>query len=213
MIYDGVNFADPIQQGDIFRNVPRVDFSLSTIAIIDANDEARETSWREALNTHEDSPIISAVLPIKSVIAIAITQNCDAVRGEFLSLCQIDQFLPTIGQKEPPKTPKKWQSLITEFARTNQRLFYLPEAASIGFATRMVVDFRVILRIPRLDLESLKDQRVARLNRTANEHFRESLAHFFRRYAYNEWYPLTKEEFQAYSEACLEPIKPYNWQE
>jgi len=40
----------------------------------------------------------------------------------------------------------------------------------------------------------------------------EALAHFFRRYAYNEWYPLTKEEFAAYAADCPEPVAPYSWQ-
>jgi hypothetical protein len=32
MIYETVLTTDPIEQGDIFQNIPRVDFSLSSLA-------------------------------------------------------------------------------------------------------------------------------------------------------------------------------------
>ena len=78
---------------------------------------------------------------------------------------------------------------------------------------RLAADFRVIIRVPRVDLENMRDRRLCRLNALAKEHFRESLGQFFRRYAYNEWYPLTRDEFQAYSDDSPEEIRPYPWQE
>ena len=57
----------------------------------------------------------------------------------------------------------------------------------------------------------MRELRVGRLKDMANEHFREKLASFFRRYAYNAWYPLTKEEFEAY-EKENPGTEPYNWQ-
>ena len=72
--------------------------------------------------------------------------------------------------------------------------------AAFGLGARSAVDFRVVLPVPRLDLESMRDLRIARLNQVAREHFREALSHFFRRYAFNEWYPLNREEFNAYAE-------------
>jgi len=143
---------------------------------------------------------------------MVITQNCDARRSDFLSLCQIDPYLLVTGQANAPKGPKQWQSLLTRTARINPRFFYLPASSQFGIMDRLAVDLRVILTVPREDLEALKDFRMARLNQTASEHLRESLAHFFRRYAYDEWYPLTSEEFEAYAEACPELVEPYPWQ-
>jgi hypothetical protein len=121
--------------------------------------------------------------------------------------------LTTIGQKDPPKNHDKWQSLIIKKGREMPRLFYLPADTIPDFDKPKAADLRVILRVPRTDLETLREHRVCRLNAEAVEHFRETLAHYFRRYAFNEWYPLTKEQFEAYSTACPEPVKAYPWQE
>src|SRR5688572_11421862 len=100
MIYETVSTIDPIQQGDIFRNIPRVDFSLSSLAIIDEDDEAKEMTWRDALALNSSAPI-SAVLAVKPVAAIVVTQNCDASRGQTLSLCQIEDYLSVFNQTQP----------------------------------------------------------------------------------------------------------------
>jgi len=54
--------------------------------------------------------------------------------------------------------------------------------------------------------------RVGRLNEVASEHFRERIGGFFRRYAYDEWYPLDKAEFEAYRKEKPEPVEPFDWQ-
>ncbi len=212
MIYKPLDIDSSIQQGDIFRHMPRVDFSFSKVAVID-DDGQRQVTWRDIVEEANGGVAVVAVLPIKSVDAIVITQNCDAVRGEYLCLCQIDEFLRATGKAEPPKTPKKWSKLIAQHSRANLRWFYLPGDPDIGFDEPMAVDFRVIIRVPRTDLETMRDLRIGRLNQVATDHFRESLAHFFRRYPYNEWYPLTKDQFQAYAESSPDPVKPYAWQE
>ena len=102
--------------------------------------------------------------------------------------------------------------LLTKHTQTNLRLFYLPADQSVGFRDRMAADFRDIMRVPRRDLEGMRDFRVGRLNETATEHLRETLAQFFRRYPYDEWYCLSKEEFQAYAEGSPELIEPYEYQ-
>jgi len=211
MIYEPVKIDDPIRQGDIFRNVPRVDLSLADLVVVD-DDDSRQTTWRDLVLEGSATQGVAAVLPVKAVMAIVITQDCDAVRGKYLSLCQMDEYLTSIGQKDPPKSSKKWQSLIVEQARTNPRLIYFPAAPERGINERMAVDFRVILRLPRTDLEALRESRIGRLNPIATEHFRETLAHFFRRYAFNEWYPLTNEEFEEYAKERREMIEPYPWQ-
>jgi hypothetical protein len=208
MIYETVPPDRSICQGDIFRHVPRVDFSLASLPVVDG-EQTHEQSWRDM----EANAEVAAIMSVKSVAGIVITQDCDAQRSEYICLAQIDPFLAAIGQKDKtPKTPDRWQSLIVNQAKTNYRLFYLPVEATIAFNEAMVADFRIIVRVPRIDLENLKDQRVGTLNPTARAHFRESLSHYFRRYAYNEWYPLTKEQFEAYSAKCGEPVKAFPWQ-
>jgi len=203
MIYLPVATTDPIQQGDIFRSIPRIDFNLSSLAVVaDGEGEAAlQTSWKDlvAKEGNLSAGPISAVLAMKSVSAIVITQNCDAARGEFLSLCQINDYLEVMGQNEAPKNARKWKN----------RFYYLPEDFALGLRKRQAVDFRVVLPVRRLDLEALREYRLGRLNLHASEHFRESLAHFFRRYAHDEWYPLNSEEYQAYADDCGEPITPY----
>jgi len=208
MIYDRVEAGAPLQQGDIFRHVPRVDLALAPLVIIEEDEQPRKTNWSDL----ESGSEVVAVLPVKSVMAVVVTQNCDARRGEYITLCQIDGFLAAIGQHTPPKNADKWQRLILTQARTNHRLFYLPTDERFGIKEPLAVDFRVIIRVPRDGLEQLRGYRAARLNEVALDHFRESFSHFFRRYAYNEWYPLTKEEFEAYAAPQDETIDAYPWQ-
>lgn len=219
MIYDPVGFEEPICQGDIFKNIPRVDLSFSSMPVVESGDDEeafREIDWRDIVNGSDQLEPVTALLPIKPVMAIVITQNCDAARGEYISLCEIGEYLSVTGQGQP-KDDKGWQSLIMKLSRSNNRFFYLPEDSAKGLKRRYAADFRVIIRVRRADLERHKDYRIARLNKVANEHFREALAHFFRRYAYNEWYPLTPKEFESYlsqikDEAEKANIKAYDWQ-
>jgi hypothetical protein len=149
---------------------------------------------------------------VKPVTAVVITQNCDASRGQTLSLCQVEDYLTALNQAQPPKNPKAWQSFLMRTSRQNPRFFYLPADDRFSLKERSAVDFRVILPVPRLDLESMRDLRIARLNEVAREHFKEALSHFYRRYAYNEWYPLTREEYTAYAEQAGEDVPAFDWQ-
>ncbi len=88
MIYERVGIQDPLRQGDIFRNIPRVDFSLSSLAVFDDDNGPRRLTWRDILAETEPSGAVTALLPIKPVDAIVITQDCDAARGEYIHLCQ-----------------------------------------------------------------------------------------------------------------------------
>jgi len=75
----------------------------------------------------------------------------------------------------------------------------------------MAVDFTVTLRVPRAELEELRSLRRGRLNPVADEHFRERIAEFFRRYPYDEWYPLNQEELEAYRREYPD-TPPFPWQ-
>jgi len=105
-------------------------------------------------------------------------------------------------------------SLITQHSRGNLKWFYLPSDHRIGFDVPMAADFLSVLRVSRAYLEqNVAILRVGRLNTVADEHLRERLSEFFRRYPYDEWYPLDKTEFEEYRRNKAEPIQPYPWQE
>lgn len=185
--------------------------SLATISIINARNETEAVAW-DAIRT--DVEPISAIVGLRSVLAIVITQDCDTIRAPDISLCEIKPLSSVIKQTQP-NTPQKWVKFLTFHAVQNLKWFYLPPDAGIGFNERMAVDFLSTLRVAREDLEASKHLRRGRLNNIADEHFRERLAEFFRRYPYNEWYPFKKEEFEAYrddraGEAAL--ISPYDYQ-
>jgi hypothetical protein len=208
MIYERVESSKPIQQGDIFRNIPRLEISLAEIPVVD-EEGTRVTSWQELLDegTEDD---ITAVVKLKAVSGIVITQDCDAARGKDVSLALIDDFQQVTNKS--PETPKSWWKHITNHAKSNLRYFYLPADESFDLPRPSAADFRTILRVPREEVMTQGGFRVGRLNSVAYEHFRESLAQFFRRYPYNEWYPLTKEQAEDYAESSPEPVEFYDWQ-
>lgn len=212
MIYETVSQEAPIRQGDIFCAVPRVDFSCRDLLVVEPDESTIRSSWQRVLGSGPDATSIAAVVTLKSVQAIVVSQDCDNRRGEYLSLCEIDTINSAWGLSTPPATAQKWQRLIRKHSRENLRWFYLPEDATFQLPRRMAVDFRLMIRMLRIDLEDMRSRRVGRLNPVAYEHFRESLAQFFRRYPYNEWYPLTREEFEEYAADCPEPVNPYPWQ-
>ena len=75
----------------------------------------------------------------------------------------------------------------------------------------MAVDFLVTIRVPREDLENIRSRRCGRLNKVADEHFRERIGEFFRRYPYDEWYALDEQEMDAYTKEYPD-TKPFQWQ-
>ena len=213
MIYEVPPPSDPIQQGDIFKGIPRIDINLASLSLLEEGEQL-ETTWQDILADEALPQRVTAVLPVKPVLAIVITQNCDAIRSSVLSLCEIGDYLMEGEKATPPKNPKGWQSKIVKGMIEQPKFFYLPAEPPVGIADRKAVDFRSVLRVLRTDLEGIRDHRLGRLMQVADEHFRETLAQFFRRYPVNAWYPLTKEEFQAYAESQKgETIPPYPWQE
>ena len=76
----------------------------------------------------------------------------------------------------------------------------------------MAADFQTVFRIPRAELESRRlSLRRGRLNSLAGSHFRERLSEFFRRYPYDEWYPLDRVEMDVYAKAYPEAER-FPWQ-
>lgn len=207
MIYEFPDQAAPLRQGDIFIGLPRIDISLQRVVIADPQGE-RLAKWAK-LASHNQA--LNIIVPVRPVAAIVATQDCDAARGRDITLCEIQKFPDVERKAKDTQKPKSWVNILTQHARINQKWFYLPPDERIGFADKMAVDFMVTLRVPRAELEALRDLRTGRLNAVADEHFRERISDFFRRYAYDEWYPLNREELQAYIEDYPDS-QPYPWQ-
>lgn len=207
MIYEYPDESVQIQQGDIFRGLPRVDVSLEKVVVVGENEE-RVASWADIAQKGEP---VNIIVPARPVIAIVASQDCDAVRSRDITLCEIREFRDVERKCKDTNSPKSWKNIITQQARVNQKWFYLSPDVRIGFSEKMAVDFRVTLRLPRQDLESLRSLRKGRLNPVADDHFRERIAEFFRRYPYDEWYPLDTQEMEAYKTEYPD-VKPFAWQ-
>lgn len=211
MIYQPADNAQPISQGDIFKNIPRIDMSLSDL-IVCGDDGDLRTSWANVVAAKTGQPV-TALLDVRPVTAIVITQDCDASREDYISLCVVDDYLISVKQKDEPKNPGKWARKIAETSRSQPKVFYLPKDKRFGIEGPKGASFLDVLRVPLWNLMDMRNFRVATLNSVAKEHFRECLGHFFRRYSYNEWYPLSPEQFEAYKEWRKdENIAPYEWQ-
>lgn len=208
MIYDFPEQTAPIRQGDIFVGLPRVDLSLEEILLVDEVGE-RVAKWEELANHSNPFNIIVPVRPVASIVA---TQDCDANYSRDITLCEIQDFRDVERKSQRTNSAKSWKSILTQHARINQKWFYLPPSEQLGFSDKMAVDFLMTLRVPRVDLENLRSLRRGRLNPIADEHFRERIGEFFRRYPYDEWYALNKEEMAAYSKEYPN-AEPFSWQQ
>lgn len=207
MIYEYPDDSAAIRQGDIFASLPQVHFTLSELFTV--GEEPGSTyarKWEEVLN----SELVRLIVTARPVTAIVITQDCDTIRADQITLCVIQPIKDVLGQ-DAPKEPKKFISVLMEQSKKNQKWFYLPPDTRIGFTDRMAVDFQVTLTVPRYDLERLRRLRLGRLNVEADEHFRERLSEFFRRYPVDEWYPLTPAEFDIYRLKATDAT-PRPWQ-
>ncbi len=208
MIYEFPDTSMRIRQGDIFIGLPRIDMSLNNVLIVSEVGE-RIAQWAEIAAKGDP---VNIIVPVRPVAAIVATQDCDAARSRDITLCEIRSFRDVERKSKDTTSAKSWKNLITQHARINQKWFYLPPDDRVGFLEKMAVDFMVTLRVPRTELEELRDLRKGRLNQLAEEHFRERIGEFFRRYPYDEWYPLDQEELKAYLTEYPD-TKPFPWQE
>jgi hypothetical protein len=208
VIYDFPVADGPIRQGDIFVGLPRVEVSLDRIPLVD-EEGAHESLWSEVASAGNQ---VRAILPVRPVSAIVISQDCDTTHSQDISLCEIRDFRVVDGKAKQTKDAKGWVGVLTQHARLNLKWFYLPPDKRLGFEDKMAVDFTVTLRVPRVELEAFRQFRKGRLNPTADEHFRERLAEFFRRYPYDEWYPLNEAELAEYQKKYPD-AQPFPWQQ
>ena len=209
MIYESPLPDGPIRQGDMFFGLPRIDVALNHLAVYNRDGTREALSWSAILENGEPTDIIVSVKP---VTAIVISQDCDTEREPHISLCEIREFTEVYPPSKGAAKPDKWINLITQHSRKNQKWFYLPEDRKHGLHTRMGVDFFLTMRVSLQDLRDYLHLRRARLNETAKAHFRERIAEFFRRYPYDEWYPLNQAEFAAYRGKYPDAV-PFSWQQ
>ena len=225
-MYSKFKNDEPIRQGDIFRLLPRIELLLGDgswpyIYELSDKDGEKEIDWKTYAQTGKNEPKLISV-SLKSSYGIVISQDCDASRNlniafaEIKQLNEIDEF-KDLNEDVKPKTVI---NVVTDHTRKNQKWYYLSENKELGFSRKMCVDFESIFEINRNMLE--KNIELLRLGRLEDEvawpHFRERIAEYFRRYPYNEWYPLNSEETQYYEEVKkrknpefkLEP--KYSWQ-
>lgn len=215
LIYVGANDNDPIRQGDCFNAIPRLEFSFERTVVLDDEGGESETSWNSLLAQEGGEKIVVAV-PVEKTRGIVISQDCDCFRSEFISLCEVVSYSSLL--KKTFDTPKQWREDILQKMQRSPRFFYLPTDVSLGIPERSLVDFSSVVRVRRTDLEAHRSKRVCRLNPEADEHFRESVSQYFRRYAVDAWYPLTKDEFVSYLESIKDDVergcvKPRPWQQ
>jgi hypothetical protein len=206
LIYEIVNDDVSIRQGDIYYPLPLMTIDLGRVAV-HYEGVLEESNWELILNKKD----IVVHAPVKKVWGIVATQDCDALRTPFISFFEIAEFRNVTGLIAP-ETNKKWMSLITKKSRLFARWFYLPPDEKIGFTERMAINFAVVFQIARDNIaEYIQKLRKGRLNKIAYEHYRESIAQYYRRYPYDEWYPLNKEEFLKYKEEKGD-VEPFEWQ-
>lgn len=207
MIYLRPDPSDDIRQGDIFVAVPRIELSLDSVLVLKDDGYDEETDWESAM-ADTDQPVTIAVAA-RPTMAIVITQDCDTVRADQIALCEIRRLgdvVPDLGS-----TTARFVNNVRKQSKQNLKWFYLPADSAIGITEKMAVDFQVSLTVPREQLERRRGKRIARLNSEADEHFRERLAEFFRRYPVDEWYPFNKDEFEEYKKQAPE-ASPRGWQ-
>lgn len=213
-VYAGVKTTDPIRQGDIFFGLPRLEVSLREVDVLTESGRYAQQSWRDVVNTGRTATATVALEPVRAIVA---SQDCDATTGPYITLWQIGRLDEVVGEARGVANSKKvgrYIPLITRHSRGNLKFFYLPIDEEFGFPERMAVDFFLTMRFRREELEELTSLRRCRLAEYAYQHFRERCAEFYRRYPYDEWYPLSKEEYDEYK--STQPgvtLKPYDGQE
>jgi hypothetical protein len=199
MIYKPVAATDPIRQGDLFQEIPVVGETLQQNAIPFVDKESGKWESRTWDARRSSTEILASIRPTWGIVA---TQDCDALTSLRISLFEVSPFLEVYRQ-EPPKGAKDaekwWLETLTVRTQAFAKCFYLPPDANGKLPEKMAADFNNVFSVPRTFLEQIRaTHRLFTLNDEAYQHYRESIARFFQRYAYDVWYPLTKTEMDSY---------------
>lgn len=212
MIYVSRDTDGDVYQGDLFADVPFVDFDLSE-QVFFPGPESEPATWEEATRkARAENKDILGMLFVRPRLAMVIDQACDIARRDaFVTLCAVDDFAkvhPDLGTKT---SPSNLQKHITKLSKVVLRWFYLPaDAERMELSKKTAADFRVTTRLAVSDLRTLRC--VAGLNDYAREHLRHRVAYFFQRYPVDEWYALDHDEFDAYRKDGHPDAAPFPWQ-
>ena len=210
MIYEKVPPECPIRQGDIFVMLPQPILpdpkNITCISQEDGNIYA--TTWDSVAG----QPKKLIAMPVVTSMGIVATQNCDAFRKPLITFFKVDQY-DSVSKEALNANVVKRIKFLTQSSRLRLAWLYLPKDSSCGFDQKMAVSFLEPFQVHRSFLEpQISLYRKCRLTKVAYEHYRERIAQFYRRYPYNEWYPLDRDEFKAYKEEYPE-AEAYSWQE
>ncbi|MCD6556427.1 MAG: hypothetical protein J7K64_04465 [Bacteroidales bacterium] len=222
VFYYSKNKSISLGQGDIFSYLPFFNINSSIVDVIFPGDEEpvyKETDLAEYVPS--DSGVLKNV--VTDVIlkpGIVITQNCDVLRSDYISFCEIGRF-DDIETSLNEKTSELNKLLfLTKKYAHQEKYFYLQDDDRF-FSDRMAVDFSRIYQIKRTLLEKMINKRIASLGKIPLEHFRVKISNYFKRFAYDGWYMLNKDEFEAFYKYKqekekrkneLDLIKPFPWQ-
>lgn len=215
--------GEEIEQGDIFLGLPFFEMDSSEIYRMKESSERVYKPIRtnlEDIDFKEESEVTNMLINAKIRPSIVITQNCDLDRADgYISYCAIRKYADF--DKTQLKTPLSGKQLNTIVRQSDEqrKYFYLPQEDN-DFPDRMAVDFSLIGHIKKDVAKRLIEKRKFRLNDLALEHFKVKLSFYFKKYAYNRWYVLDKDEFAEYYNHCsksdspeeLSGISPFPWQ-
>jgi len=202
-VYTFPDIGEPIRQGDIFRWLPKLEIVLGSanlpLLVEPEKEGVREIDWFQLAQS--GSQTVANAL-VKPVLGIVITQDCDAERCVNVAFAEVRPFSDIYVNFSDDSKTGAVVDIVTEHSRKNQKWYYLADNNRMGFERKMGVDFLSVFEVNREMLEMYKDRmRLGRLDdNVAWPHFRERVAEFFRRYPYNEWYPLNLDEVNVYEQ-------------
>lgn len=201
-IYSNPKPNSKIQQGDIFVDLPLVLVTMKDLSFVPRGQgEPVSIEWTRLLEMMPADNCFSLRVPVIKVNGIVISQNCDASRDPYVSLCVFRNFEDVDRNFTQQNCSKAdwFAKNLRNFRSKAPKWFYLPPDPRLRTKVKQAVDFAMTLSYQRTELESLtKLHRTARLNSVAERHFRESLAHYFHRYPVDDWYSFDGKEFEEY---------------
>ncbi len=213
---------DRIEQGDIFLFLPILSIDSNLVNTI--NPVNGDFSYKEVdLNNYtpsDDNILKNIVVNMELKPGIVITQNCDVLRSDYVSFCEIKKLIDIEKDLQKMTSEKRKLNYYTENYSHKEKYFYLPEEDDV-FEEKMAIDFSRIYQIKRETLENMLNKRVRSLGEIPLEHLKVKVGNYFKRFAYDKWYLLKKEEFNSYyklkkdggmPECELNLIRPYPWQ-
>jgi hypothetical protein len=205
MIYDFPQATESLLQGDILFPLPSTYVDVFRAPVIAASGEFEPQSWA---NIDRNESVVQA--RVKRSWGILATQDCDVSHSETLSFFEIVPLATLTNTR--PSTPTAWMHLITKREKRSPAWFYLPPDNALGFVEPMGIDFKVVFQTAADSVISGSAAlRKGRLKPVALDHFRSAISYFFTRYAYDDWYALTRDQLAAYMNE-QGAVEPFDWQ-